>query len=392
MLNYQKDLLTLCSCALFGEEARDVVSVTEELITEARKQTVFSLIGQFIGNENHYKIRVLNDLAKNILIKNGHILANKALTESRIPYLVLKGYASAAYYPEPILRAMGDIDILVSSSEIEIADRALNTIGFFTNEPLDGYNKHIHYKSNDGLILELHRDIVGIPKNEKGDIIKDYFADIFEKSIKFDNIIVPSHFHQGLIILLHMISHLTAEGFGLRHLCDWAVFVSHFSNEEFIQMFEEPLKKIGLWKAAKLMTACSVKYLGAPNKDFAQYIEEELVDALIEDIFTGGNFGHKQTGREQQIKFIGNRDNHTVDDKSVFSQLFFTFNYKAKKRYKFVKKYSVFLPLGWVGVAFDYILLIIKGKRNTKNFKENIETAKFRKNIYKQIELFETNE
>ena len=59
-----------------------------------------------------------------------------------------------------------------------------------------------------------------------------------------------------------MISHMTSESIGLRHLCDWAVFVNSISNNEFVGLFSENLKSFGLWKFAQIMTATSEKYLG----------------------------------------------------------------------------------------------------------------------------------
>ena len=50
---------------------------------------------------------------------------------------------------------------------------------------------------------------------------------------------VPTAFHHGLVMLLHVAGHLINTGIGLRHLCDWAVFAAKFSDEEFCEMFED---------------------------------------------------------------------------------------------------------------------------------------------------------
>ena len=385
--DYQKSLLSICSHALFSECVIEP-SLDAAVIDEAAKQTVLSLITGDLKDNSKAKFKALNIAAKNMLIKNEHILLDKIMREATIPYVVLKGCASSAYYPEPILRTMGDVDFLVAPSDVVRACDALEKNGFTTNSKKTG----LHYSYTKGnSVFELHFGINGIPKSEQGDIIKSYFTDIFEKSVQCaEGFMVPSHFHHGLIILLHMVSHLVSEGFGLRHLCDWAVFVSDFQENEFVEMFKEPLINVGLWKAAKLMTACSVKYLGAPNKEFAEDIDDELIDALIEDIFTGGNFGYKQEGRSQQIKFIGERENRTVNNKTVMEQLFSTVNYKAKNT-RIVRKSSLLLPLGWCEVALKYFILLFKGERNINNFSENIKTAKVRKRTYSKIELFKTN-
>ncbi len=386
---YQQNLLSLCSHALFGKPVDNTAELDAEVIDEARRQTVLPLISGFFADKAKEKNLALNITAKNILVKNVHLDVDKMMSSAGIPYVILKGCASADYYPEPILRTMGDVDFLVPKEYIGRAFDILKSNGYVPED--SGEMLHYSFSKND-CDIELHRGINGIPKGEKGEILKEYFSDIFEKAVRSEEgVVVPSRFHHGLIILLHMVSHLIAEGMGLRHLCDWAVFVSQFSDEEFKDMFESRLQKVGLWKAAKLMTACSVEYLGCPNKEWAKGIEQELIDALICDIFTGGNFGHKQKNRDQQIKFISNREHYTVDNRSVFCQLFVTLNSKAKCRYKFIEKHPELLPVGWVAVVIDYIGLLLKGKRSAKNFKSNIETAKIRKSIYNKIELFETN-
>lgn len=385
----QKSLLSLCAHALFGKPVDNTAELDDEVIDEARRQTVLPLISGFFEDKTKEKNLALNITAKNILVKNEHLDVDKMMSSVGIPYVILKGCASADYYPEPILRTMGDVDFLVPKDYIGRAFDILKSNGYFTED--SGEMLHYSFSKND-CVIELHRGINGIPKGQKGEILKEYFTDIFEKAVRSEEgFVVPSRFHHGLIILLHMVSHLIAEGLGLRHLCDWAVFVSQFSDEEFKDIFESPLKKVGLWKAAKLMTVCSVKHLGCPEKEWAKGIQQELIDALICDIFTGGNFGHKQKNRDEQIKFIGNREHYTVDNKSVFYQLFVTINSKAKYRYKFIKKHPVLLPVGWGAVVIDYIGLLLKGERSVKNWKSNIETAKVRKSIYNKIELFETN-
>lgn len=78
----------------------------------------------------------------------------------------------------------------------------------------------------------------------------------------------PEPFYHGLIMLLHMRHHLLAEGMGLRHLCDWAVFVDHFSDDEFRAMFEKKLKKTGLWRFAVTVSLSAHLAIGLPYREF----------------------------------------------------------------------------------------------------------------------------
>ena len=52
------------------------------------------------------------------------------MRQAGIPYVVLKGSASARYYPEPLDRQMGDVDFLVKREDMERAGRLLEEAGF----------------------------------------------------------------------------------------------------------------------------------------------------------------------------------------------------------------------------------------------------------------------
>jgi hypothetical protein len=60
-----------------------------------------------------------------------------------------------------------------------------------------------------------------------------------------------------------------------------------------------------------------VRYLGCPPKAWTGEAPEELLGAMICDIFEGGNFGKKSPDRARQIKYIADRDDHTVGGKGT---------------------------------------------------------------------------
>ena len=390
----QKLLLELCSKSLFGKEY-DLPETfnCDDLIEESIHQTVFSQIFSFLKeNSIQDEDKLFSQIiAKNIRVEYGHNEVHKALSDAEIPYVVLKGAASASYYSEPILRMMGDIDILVSSENVSDADAILKSIGFVREGSLDADN-HIAYKRRDGLVCELHRAINGIPNNAAGDIIREHFNNIFDKAIlhklSCGYCIVPSQFHHGLILLLHTANHLTNEGVGLRHLCDWAVFVNNFSNEEFIDMFENSLKEVGLWRFAQLLTLCCIKYLNCDTKEWVGTCDFDLLDEMIVDILNGGNFGAKDTERYSHIKYISDRKSGEKSKKTPILQLFSSVNEKTKEDFKIVKKYKFLLPAGWVFTISKYFYLVIIGKRRLDGV-STIYGAKRRKNIYEKFNLFE---
>lgn len=240
----------------------------------------------------------------------------------------------------------------------------------------------------------MHFVINGIP-DSLADIFERYIGNILDntKEITVANgkCRVPSDFHHGIVLLLHTAGHLTNEGVGLRHLCDWAVFVNRFSNDEFINLFEIPLKEMGLWRFAQLLTLCCEGYLGIYKKQWAGEAEEGLTGEIIADIMNGGNFGFKDKDRYGQIKYISDREAHKVSNKGAFSQLLSSINAKAKTEYKFAKNCKLLLPIAWASVIFNYLILVLTRKRKLDNL-NTINSAKYRQSLYNKFKLFEKSE
>ncbi len=392
--NNQKLLLDLCAKSLFGKE----VTIPDkfdcnELVEESKRQTVFPVAYSFVKDKcDDVDSKTFSQIiAKNIRVEFAHNEVHRILSDNNIPYVILKGVASASYYKEPMLRMMGDVDVLVRPDDIAKADKLLKSIGFVTTDNIDGDDMHIGYKRKDGISCELHRRINGVPNNDTGNIINKYIADIFEKSVEYKtssgSCLVPSKFHHGIILLLHTASHLTSEGVGLRHLCDWAVFVNGFSYNEFILLFEKPLKEMGMLRFAQLLTLCCVKYLGCDTKEWAGEADDALLDGIVTDILNGGNFGVKDTNRYSQIKYISDRQEGSVSKKNIILQLFSSINAKTKKDYVFVNKSKLLLPFGWLFTICKYFYMVIIGKRNLDGF-SLIKGADKRKDIYSEFHLF----
>lgn len=390
----QKLLLDLCAKSLFGKDINipDEFDI-KELVEESKRQTVFPCVYSSIKNmyDNIDGNLFSQIIAKNIRVEFAHNEVHRILSENNVSYVVLKGVASASYYKEPMLRMMGDVDVIVAPENIVRADALLKLIGFFSTDDIDSDDMHIGYKRKDGVACELHRRINGVPNNSVGDIVNKYLNDIFEKSEEYKTsngiCIVPSKFHHCLILLLHTASHLTSEGVGLRHLCDWAVFVNSFTNDEFVNTFEKPLKDMGLWRFAQLLTLCCIKYLGCDAKDWAGDIDEDLLENIVTDILNGGNFGVNNLDRYSQIKYISDREIGTVAQKNAFVQLLSSINAKSKNEFPFVKKSVVFLPVGWLFTICKHLYLIIIGKRYLDGV-SIITNAKKRKDIYDEFRLF----
>lgn len=369
----------------------DWKAVYAESVNQAVMPLVFN-DNKFVPSDMRKKINstMLVNLAYNIKREQEHVQLDCMMKLENIPYVILKGCASAGYYPIPLLRCMGDVDFLVSEEGFERAGHILKENGYTSWDR--NHICHEVYRKDDSH-LEMHFEPAGIPHGNVGNLVREYLEDTIEQAsvcrIEEGEYMVPSDFHHGLIILLHTSHHMTGEGIGLRHLCDWAVFVASLSNEKFCELFEEKLKNIGMWYFAQVITKVAIKYIGCPDREWVGNPDSRLVDAIIVDIFKGGNFGQKDFRRGQETLLISSRGKDGVGNTSMLRQLITSMNEIVYMKWPISKKYFFILPFGWCFYGGRYVLRSLFGKRPKIHVNAIIKGAEERKGIYQQLKIFE---
>ena len=367
-------LLKLVSAVLFGVPCD--IPLTDEIRQEAKKQTVSSLL------EADWRV-----LSRNMQVLHEHLALHELLTGAGIPYVILKGYASSLYYPEPDRRPLGDVDFLVDPADLERTDRLLRSKGYAPDpEVNDQHSKYTH----NGVPVEMHRTLNGLPQNAAGDAARRYLADAIrnaaETPVHEGALMLPSPFHHGLITLLHIAKHMTFTGTGLRHLCDWAVFVN--SVEDFPAMFRQAFEEIGVWEFAKQLTAVCCRYIGLPPQPWTGVYPEARLEALIQDILGSGNFGNKKDTKYQFVMLDSLNRDGTLNGGSTFRAMTRNISSIAKENWTACAKHPVLLPAGWIYVYTRYAWRVLTRKRKlvTRNtFRE----ADRRRELYTGFRLYE---
>lgn len=403
MNNIQQKLVALVGSILFGGTAVKVEKENmKKLLSEAQSQAVLTTVFPYLQEEfkkslpeEYAEIRseYLGSIYRNTSNFAEHAELHGIMQEQKIPYVVLKGFAAAYYYPAPELREMGDVDFLVYQKDFGRAQKAVEGAGFMLkNDNEDGI--HIAFKRPPLSVWEQHREINGIPDGDEGRHVRAELEDVIEKArlVRKENTVclIPGEFHHGLILLLHMAVHLKHEGIGLRHLCDWAVFVNSIKNEQFKAEFEAKLKALGLWKFAQTMTLIGIKYLGTDDREWAHNseINDAQLDEVLTDILDGGNFGTKDFNRYREIKYISGRGANAVQKGSIFTQLIKAVNRKVYDNHSIIKNHRVLLPAGWIIEGGKYAGLLLSGKRKRTGTADMLKEAAKRKDIYSRLELF----
>ena len=410
MNDVQSLLLQVIGAALFGKK---VPMVTDNqilpLIKESKAQAVFPLLFSVMDGQLQEKLtpeqytEQSEEFFRYAIAGTQNFAEHSELHElmsaNEIPYVVMKGFASAIYYPEPSLRSMGDVDFIVHRDNLDEAGRLLESAGFVIDHGDDDDGIHIAYTRPPMSIWELHRSVNGIPGGEVGERIQAEIDKTIDtaKLVNSDDVtcMVPDKFHHGLIMLLHTASHLTSEGVGLRHLCDWVVFASSLSDAEFREIFEKKLRNFGLWHFAQVLTLLGINYLGAPKRVWAleavesRKVDDATLEGLMNDILSGGNFGTKDMNRYREIKYISDRGNRTVSSCGIVRQGLKTMNEKDRADYKTIGRHKALYPIGYIAEGGKYFGMLITGKRKSSGTKQMLKEAAERKRIYSSLKLFQ---
>ena len=392
-------LLGILAAGLFGAPLPALRGADwERIFAEAHQQAVFPIVFAAAEGEAEKEMapeafqrareqffRYGADAARN---DYAHGEVHRLMSRAGIPYVILKGQASAAYYPEPSLRTAGDVDFLVDAEDLDRAGQALEEAGF-RRQPDAGHECHRAFY-RDGGTVEMHWQPTGIPDGEKGELIRAYLADCIPAariSGREEAYRVPDDFHHGLILLLHMANHLVHSGIGLRHLCDWAVFVHRLGEDAFPALFREKLARAGLWRFARLAAALAARYLGMPEQEWAKgAADPDFLEAMMGDLMAGGNFGRKDPERINEAKLYITNGRMKGN---MAAQLAASMTRKARAEMPACRRVPALTPVGWAVAGLRHLARVRRGERPRIRMRKMVRGAAARRAIYREFRLFE---
>lgn len=395
MTEAQKTVLNLTSAALFGTPVT-IPSETDwqAVYDEIKSQEVVALTYPFA-----LKLDIPTDIMKqwsndrdkyllnNAKVISGHFAIQKLMDEAGIPCVILKGLASASYYPDYLLRGFGDVDFLVPKKSYRKAAAILQSNGYKYKSQHD---KHKVYTRNK-VTYELHRDVVGFPTTSIKRVFKKYISDIFDCATSFEHsnqiCKIPSDRHHAIILLTHTAEHLGTSGVGLRHLCDWAAFVGSMPDAFFSEETQSTLREMGIWHFASVLTNLCTEYLGLRKCGWTEEIKKDYLEALIEDIFAFGEFGRRYEETVKNNPALQPRYSDLLHPNSI-KAFFSLLNNGARIAMPVTAKLPILLPFGWVFISGRYAMRILIGTRSATTARDAVTNRSNRNTLSEEWYLF----
>lgn len=299
----------------------------------------------------------------------------KLFQKSGIPLVILKGCAAAMYYPEPLQRTMGDIDFIVPPKCFEEARRLMTNNGYEFDHD-EGDDREYSYRKGD-IILELHHHYSDEGWNIDPLILEGLehptMSELYGKVFPA----LPAEIN-GLVLLDHIRHHIRW-GLGIRQIIDWMVFLHAFSGDDaWKNRFEPLVREAGLEKLAATVTKMCRIWFGFPDEiTWCDYVDDDLVQELLELVFQFGNFGHKTLNDERPVEAA----TINIRRKGLFRylQTVGEINWKACQKHKSLR------PFAWLYQIFYYAVkgfsALFRGKKIMKDYGSGKRRSDFLKNV-----------
>lgn len=371
----QRTVLSMIKTTLWDEPFSREEGVTDE--DKLREALRYELVGFLSGRlddfcrddaavRNRWSKRAVADYHKSLRVLAAQASLRSILEAYDIKPVFLKGMASAWYYPNPLLRHIGDIDFLVPPEQFDECCRVLDNNGYARG--CDNI-RHLAFEKH-GLEYECHRYFslnTSSFDRAEDEMLYDGCRNCVTRDVDGKKYYALPDAQHGLVLLEHMKHHLY-EGMGFRQYIDWVVYADKVLDDAFWEnTFSCMARKSNLERLAKVMTKTAQLYLGL-RKDgmtWCDEVGEKTCARVIRYIFSCDNFG-VASERKEGAHIIG-----VIFRKGFIRSL----DVRATNHIPLAKKFVILRPIAWLyqvlrwGIIGPFKLLI-KGEGDSVSLKE----------------------
>lgn len=206
-------------------------------------------------------------------------------TLHNIATVQLKGVGFSTYYPVPMHREGGDIDIYTYSADKDkLSDVEANKLADTLMEQQHIEVEYHSYKHSNfyykGIPVENHKSFLNIKDiKEAVQANKTLHQELLPRTVSLTagKVQIPSPAFNALFISFHALQHY-GSGIALHHLCDWAVILKHHG-----WLIPEDIKDKRFLEGVKALTHLCNEHLGTcvavdGGKEIATEIMGEILN------------------------------------------------------------------------------------------------------------------
>ena len=220
------------------------------------------------------------------------------MRQADIYTLLVKGQGIAQCYENPLWRASGDVDLLLSTDNYEKAKKFLTPLA----DHVDSESKEVkHLGMTIGeWLVELHGTMhtsISRRMNKGIDAVQNdcfYGGNVRSWNNNGTTVFLPSPDNDVIFVFTHILEHFFVEGVGLRQVCDWCRLLWTYRTELDLQLLESRIRRMGLVRVWKSFGSMAVDELGMPKGTMPMCDSRYKVKGqrVLKRILKSGNMGH----------------------------------------------------------------------------------------------------
>lgn len=215
-----------------------------------------------------------------------------ALDNAGISFLTMKGICIQKYYPVPVLRTMGDVDLLIHPKDREKADFMMNNLAY--RRFVD--NHAVWTYLQDVVTYEIHDHMMYDPLANDFDY-RSYFDQAWNYTVTEEgHLVIKPEFHL-LFIIAHTAKHIINKGYGIRGFLDLVFFVQGEPNMDW-SWLKDQLRELQLLDFTKTCFALCERWFEVEMPLPYSKVDEEFFRDTTAKIFRDGLWGHDNQENE----------------------------------------------------------------------------------------------
>ncbi len=231
--------------------------------------------------------------------------------------ILLKGIGIASCYPDPSLRMTGDIDFY-------IPDHFQAAVDMIKHQGVEVIYQKGHEKYNfNATCIELHTNPIQLPaRMTKANICPWIGTTTLHKH--GHDYRIPDADTNAALLLTHPFKHLFSWGVGVRHLCDWVMFLHQYHEHINLPKVMDYLKKVHMESFTSVFTTIAMKRLGLESAIAHPWItlpNFHGVRRLEEDMLHTGDIGNEIMAYSQVLEASSTSRKHSFRLIGLYRQL-----------------------------------------------------------------------
>lgn len=354
-----KSALTKSTYSLTFDNEKEVFRLLKE-------NGLLGLVGPYLDDKlcsqrfNQLKIAAMyeyirKDEVQTQLIKKVSALLN----EHQIEHIFLKGSRLKPLYPESYMRGMGDIDILVLESKLQIVENLFREHGILLELRSPA---HDFYRTKENEVIEIHPRLY----NDFNPKYKPLFDRVWEDATLIDgHRFELEHTFELLYLIYHLAKHLASSGVGLRSLLDISIYLKVYENHIDKKLLDYYLTETSMTKLFQTTLQLNQHFFGIASKftDSTFTLNEQQIERIATYIMTSGIHGTGSQFNDMAPRLVKDKSRIRVLLRVAFPKL-----KDLKVMYPILNKVILIYPFCIIHRLFK--LVFIKRKQSFSKIKK----------------------